>query len=131
MNLRPLPLAAAVAAMLAIGTGIAFVAALLLVVAAGGVAFYPTGSTSTMVVLLGVVGLLAASVTFASAAGLWLRRPWGWAGSLAIALVSVAGAVAAHQTAGSQPPLVAGLVLTLGATGLLLATPTRRAAGIG
>ena len=129
---RPAALAAAVVLMLIIGSGAAFVGALLLVVAAGGVAFLgPASGVSGVVGLLGVVALLTAAATLATAIGLWLRRPWGWAGSLAIAIVAVLGAIIALDTSGSQPPLLAGFVLTLAATALLLVPGTRRATGIG
>ena len=129
---RPPALAAAVVLMLIIGAGTAFVGALLLVVAAGGVGFFGPGSSASGVVgLLGVVALLAAAATFAAAVGLWLRRPWGWAGSLAVALAAVLGAIIALDTSGNQPPLMAGLALTLTATALLLIPATRRATGIG
>lgn len=131
MTARPAALAAAVVLLLIIGSSLAFVGALLLVVAAGGVSFFPAGSVSGVVALLGVLGVVGAAVTFAAAVGLWLRRPWGWAGSLAIALASVLAAAVALSTSGDQPSLVAGLVLTLAATALLLAPSTRTASGIG
>jgi hypothetical protein len=80
--------------------------------------------------LLGVVAILAAAATFTAASGLWLRRPWGWVGSLAIALAAVLGAILALRTAGSQPPITAGLVLTLATAALLLAPSTRTASGV-
>jgi hypothetical protein len=124
-------LAAAVVLLLIIGSGIAFVGLLLLIVGAGGASFFPAGSVSGAVALLGVLSAWSAAVTFAAAVGLWLRRPWGWTGSLAIALASVLGAVIALSTSVSQPPLAAGLVLTLATAALLLAPSTRTASGIG
>jgi hypothetical protein len=118
--------------MTVIGSGIAFVGALLLLVAAGGVGFLgPTNSMSAIVALLGGVAVLTAAVTFASAIGLWLRRPWGWIGSFAIALAAVVGAVIALDTSGNHMPVQAGFVLTVAATALLLAPSTRTAARVG
>ncbi|OGO55762.1 MAG: hypothetical protein A2V85_02335 [Chloroflexi bacterium RBG_16_72_14] len=128
---RPAALAAAVVLMFLIGAGSAFVGALLLVLAAGGIAVIPAASVSAFVGLLGVVAILVAAATFSAAVGLWLGRPWGWAASLAIALAAVLGALIALVTAGSQPPVAAGLALTLAAAALLLVPSTRRASGIG
>jgi hypothetical protein len=117
--------------MLIIGAGTAFIGALLVVVAGGGVGFLgPASNVSAVVGLLGVVALITAAATLVTAVGLWLRRPWGWAGSLAIALAAVLGAIIALGTAGSQPPITAGLVLTLATAALLLAPSTRTASGV-
>lgn len=132
MTARPAALAAAVVLMIIIGSGIAFVGALLLLVAVGGVGFFgPPNSLSGVVGLLGGVTILTAALTFASAIGLWLRRPWGWIGSFAIAVAAVVGAVIALDTSGSHVPVQAGFVLTVVAAALLLAPSTRTAARIG
>lgn len=131
MTARPLTLATATALIVVIGTGIALVGALLLLVAAGGIAFLPPSRMSGVVGFLGIVALVIAAVTYTAAFGLWRRRPWGWVSSSAIAVSSVIGAVIALQTAGSQPPVAAGLVLTLMTVALLIAPSTRSASGIG
>jgi hypothetical protein len=129
---RPPALAAAVVLVVIIGSGIAFVGVLLLTVAVGGVGFLgPTNSMSGVVAGLGALAVLAAALALVSAVGLWLRRPWGWVGSLATALAAVVGAVIALDTSGSHVPVQAGLVLTVAAAALLLAPSTRSAARIG
>lgn len=50
---------------------------------------------------------------------------------ITIAVMAVIGAVIALETGGGQPPVQAGLVLTLAATALLLAPSTRSASGVG
>lgn len=132
MNRRPVTLAGAVVLTAVIGGGIAFAGAILLVVAAGGAGTLPAGPAAPIVALLGATGIASAALTFIVAVGLWARRPWGWAGSLAIAVVGVIGAFVALATSGaaSQAPLAAGLSLTVLAVASLLAPQTRGAAGI-
>jgi hypothetical protein len=130
MPTRPPALAAAVVLMLVIGAGLAVVGALLVAVALGGAGVDVPANASAIVVMLGAVGILAALLTFAAATGLWLRRGWGWVGSFAIAVAASLGAVIALTTSGGQPPVLAGLGVTLAAAILLSAPATRRASGI-
>jgi hypothetical protein len=125
-------LAAAAVLVAVIGAGFAFVGVLLLAVAAGAVAFLqPDGTIGMVVALIGVTGLVAGGIGVGSAVGLWLGRPWGWAGSMAIAVIGSLGAAVALASAGPQAQLLAGTVLVVAAVALLLAPRTRAAAGLG
>jgi hypothetical protein len=129
MSARPVTLLTAVALLAVIGSAFAFAGVLLLVLASTGLGLLaPAGG---FVALLGAAAALAAILAAIAIAGLWRGRAWGWAASLAVAVVSVLGALVALATGGIQLPLVAGLALTVAALALLLAQPTRSAAGIG
>jgi hypothetical protein len=128
MTARPIALVAAVVLMAIIGVGVTFVGLLMLAVAAGAVALLsPAGGVLGFVGLLGVGSLVAGLIVFIVAGGLWIGRAWGWVASLAVAAVSVIGAIVAISTAGAQVPLQLGLVLCAGTVALLLAPSTREA----
>ena len=129
LAVRPITLALAAVLLAVIGTGLGVVGLLLLAVAAGFVAFL-AGGVHGFVAVLGVVTLGSAAVTAAGAAGLWMRRGWAWTVSLIVAISVVIGALIAIDSAGTQTPILIGLAMGVATTTLLLAPPTRSAAGV-
>jgi hypothetical protein len=74
------------------------------------------------------MALVVAIAGAASAAALWAGRPWGWMGSLAVAILGVVGATVAVSTSGAQVPLLVGLGIAVAAVALLLVPATRDSA---
>jgi hypothetical protein len=132
MDTRPVTLALAAVLLAVIGAGVGFVGAFLLAIAAGAIPLLDSsGGLLAPVGLLGMAAVVAAVLVLVASTALWLRRAWAWAVSLAIAVAGVIGAVIAISTAGSQVPNLIGLVMTVGATALLVAPSTRAAVRIG
>ena len=129
MTRRPAALAVSAVLVAIIGGSIAAVGVILLLLASGGLLELDVAAAAAVLPVVGAGMMVAGIAALGSAVGLWLGRPWAWAASLAVALVSVAGAVVAVGTGGFQLPLLVGLALTVAAAGLLLAPSTRSAAG--
>jgi hypothetical protein len=129
MDNRPASLLAATVLVALTGVSALLVAALLMAVAAGAVAFLDDG-LSPFAWLVAGSAFIFGLAGVAAAVGLWRQQAWAWPVAAGVQALGTLGAAVAIATSGPQTPTLIGTAMVAAGLAAVIAPDTRRSLAI-